>query len=97
MKKQSLNQLCKGSFVVLNSKGLHARPCSELVKLAATFRSRIWIEVGTHRVDAKSLLGLLTLAIHSGTEVFVIAEGCDANEAVARIQKLAEQKFLHEY
>lgn len=96
-KTKILDQESKGSFVVLNDKGLHARPCSELVKLASKFTSRMWIEFGSRRVDAKSLLGLLTLAISSGSEVFVIAQGPDAQEAVLGIQKLARESFFHDY
>jgi phosphocarrier protein len=96
-KTKTLEPEFKGSFVVLNEKGLHARPCSELVKLASKFTSRVWIEFGSRRVDGKSLLGLLTLAISSGSEVFVIAQGPDAKEAVLSIQKLAQESFFHDY
>lgn len=91
------NQRAQATFTVLNDKGMHARPCSELVKLAAKFTSRIWIEVGSRRVDAKSLLGLLTLAAEYGSEINVIAEGEDSEQAVKSIQKLAQKKFYQSY
>lgn len=90
-------RVCQGSFIVLNDKGLHARPCSELVKLAARFTSKIWVEYGSRKVDAKSLLGLLTLAISAGSEVRLIAEGSDAQEAIHEIESLASNRFYHHY
>ncbi len=90
-------RICQGSFVVLNDKGMHARPCSELVKVAARFSSKIWVEVASRRVDAKSLLGLLTLAISAGSEVRLVAEGEDAQEAINEIEALASNRFYHHY
>lgn len=88
---------CCGSFVVLNDKGLHTRPCTELVKCASSFHARVLLHFQNVSVDAKSLLGILMLAATKGSKIEVEAEGDDAEEAVRSIIELASNKFYIHY
>ncbi|MCI0381601.1 MAG: HPr family phosphocarrier protein [Chlamydiae bacterium] len=87
----------KDCFIVINEKGLHTRPSTELVKCAASFRSQVSLAYQDFVVNAKSLLGILMLAASKGAKVYVEAEGEDAEEAVKTILRLAENKFNIKY
>jgi len=87
----------KDSFVVMNEKGLHTRPSTELVKCASSFKSSIMLCHHEDHVNAKSLLGILMLAASRGTKIQVIAEGEDAELAVKSILQLAQNKFNIHY
>ena len=64
--------------VVLNNQvGLHARPATFFIQKANEFKSSVWVEVEERRVNAKSLLGVLSLGIVKGTEITVISDGAD--------------------
>ncbi len=78
---------------VINKLGLHLRAAAELVKTANKFKSQIFIHHGVQNVNAKSLMGLMTLAAAKGTELEFSAEGDDAKEALAAIQQLLANKF----
>lgn len=78
---------------ILNRLGLHARPCSKFVKLAATFRSEIWVSKDDQTVNGKSIMGLMMLAAGQGSKLKVTCEGPDAPEALAAIEKLLLSKF----
>lgn len=83
----------KASIVIRNENGLHTRPSTELVKCAARFRARVFLRYGNARVNAKSLLGILTLAAAKGARIVVEAEGEDAEVAVRSLLKLSEARF----
>ena len=68
--------------MVKNQVGLHARPATFFIQKANEFKSSIWIEKEERRVNAKSLLGILSLGIVGGTNVKVIADGADEKAAV---------------
>ena len=87
----------KDSFEVLNDKGLHTRPSTELVKCATHFKSQVMLYYGDFTVNAKSLLGILMLAACKGAKIQVEAQGSDAEEAVATILELARQRFKIKY
>jgi phosphocarrier protein len=87
----------KGMFIVLNDKGLHTRPSTELVKCAARFKSTINLVLQDHEVNAKSLLGILTLAANRGSRIRIEAEGADAEQAVESLIELAKNKFHINY
>lgn len=87
----------KNTFTVLNDKGLHTRPATELVKLASKFKSNITLMYQDLNVNAKSLLGILMLAASRGSKICIEAEGDDCKEAVDAILKLAEDKFYIKY
>ena len=85
------------TFTVVNDKGLHTRPSTELVKCATSFKSRVTLYYGGVSVNAKSLLGILMLAAARGAKVTVEAVGDDAEEAVRSILELAGNKFYIKY
>lgn len=87
----------KGFFVVINDKGLHTRPSTELVKCATRFKSQINLIYQDLVVNAKSLLGILTLAAGRGSKIEIDAVGDDAEEAVEQLIELARNKFYIHY
>ena len=75
--------------VVVNSKvGLHALPATFFIRKANEFKSSIWVEKDERRVNAKSLLGVLSLGINKGTAVTIIADGADEEEAISTLSEL---------
>ena len=86
----------KKKVTVLNEAGLHARPSSMLVKTAAGFKSDLQIEMYGYRINGKSILGLMTLAAEQGSEMELIVEGPDEDEAIEALTKLFENKFKRE-
>lgn len=78
---------------VVNQVGLHARPATFFIQKANEYRSTIWIERDERRVNAKSLLGVLSLGIVGGTTVRIIADGVDEQQAVEGLVKLIQSAF----
>ena len=74
--------------MVQNQVGLHARPATFFIQKANEFRSSIWIEKEERRVNAKSLLGILSLGIIGGTQIKIIADGADEQAAVNALVEL---------
>jgi phosphocarrier protein HPr len=87
----------RGFFIVLNDKGLHTRPCTELVRCASSFKAHTNLIHQDLVVNAKSLLGILTLAATRGSRIEIEATGEDAEEAVATLIELARNKFYIHY
>lgn len=81
------------SITILNSVGLHARPATFFVQKANCFKCSIWVEKEDCRVNAKSLLGVLSLGISKGTEITLIADGSDEAAAVEALATLVEGEF----
>ncbi len=81
---------------VQNQVGLHARPATFFIQKANEFKSSIWIEKEERRVNAKSLLGILSLGIVGGTDIKVIADGPDEQVAVEALIELVESGFNEE-
>ena len=79
--------------VITNESGLHARPATFFVQKANSYKSSIWVEKGDCRVNAKSLLGVLSLGISQGSAITIIADGQDEADAVAGLTALVESKF----
>ena len=77
-------------ITVKNEVGLHARPATYFIQKATEFKSGIWVEKEERRVNAKSLLGVLSLGIMKGTTVTLIADGSDEKEAVDALAELIE-------
>ena len=82
--------------MVQNQVGLHARPATFFFQKANEFRSSIWIEKEERRVNAKSLLGILSLGIIGGTQIKIIADGADEQAAVNALVELVESGFSEE-
>lgn len=81
---------------VKNQVGLHARPATFFIQKANEFKSSIWIEKEERRVNAKSLLGILSLGIVGGTNIRIIADGSDEQQAVESLVELVESGFSSE-
>ena len=79
--------------MVQNQAGLHARPATFFIQKANEFKSSIWIEKEERRVNAKSLLGVLSLGIVGGTTIKVMADGADEETAVESLVKLIQSGF----
>ena len=79
--------------VVQNQVGLHARPASFFIQKANEFKSSVWVEKDERKVNAKSLLGVLSLGITKGTSINVIADGSDEKEAVEVLVNLIASNF----
>jgi phosphocarrier protein len=84
------------TVTVINRAGIHARPSALLVQTTKNFKSNIYIEKGTDRINAKSIMGIITLGAAYGTELKIIAEGEDEETAVESLLKLFESKFEEE-
>ncbi len=78
---------------VVNQKGLHARPAQKLVRKTLNFFCETFITLNGYRVNAKSIMGVLTLAATQGTELTVTCVGEDAEDAMAALERLFESGF----
>jgi len=81
---------------IQNELGLHARPATLFVQLAAGFTSEITVEKDGESVNGKSLMGLLMLSAGKGTKINVSAEGDDCHTAIKAIEELVNSKFQEE-
>lgn len=81
------------NIVIQNSVGLHARPATFFVQKANSYRSSIWVEKDDCRVNAKSLLGVLSLGIVKGMTVTLIADGADEAAAVEGLANLVNNEI----
>ncbi|MCL2023391.1 MAG: HPr family phosphocarrier protein [Oscillospiraceae bacterium] len=85
--------MCVKEVLVQNHVGLHARPATFFIQRANEYKSTIWVEVNDRRVNAKSLLGVLSLGIMGGATIKIIASGADEEEAVESLVSLVESAF----
>lgn len=88
--------MTKKEFTIVNKFGLHARPAAQLVKLANTFESDIWVEKDSEQVNGKSIMGLMMLAAGHGSIITVSAEGSDEEAAIAAVEELVDSGFREE-
>jgi len=79
--------------IVQNQVGLHARPATFFIQKANNFKSSIWVSKDERKVNAKSLLGVLSLGIIKGTTITIIADGEDEEEAVNTLVELIDSNF----
>jgi len=82
-----------GEVSIVNKLGLHARAASRLVNCASGFASDIRLIKGARSVNAKSIMGVLTLAAARGTDLVIETEGADEQEALDAIRQLIEDRF----
>ena len=73
---------------IVNKLGLHARASARLTQLAGTFPCEVWMEKGTRRINAKSIMGVMMLAAGKGAKVIVDTEGEMAEEAAQALTRL---------
>lgn len=78
---------------ITNTIGLHARPATFFIQKANSFKSSIWVEKEDRKVNAKSLLGVLSLGIAQGMTITLLAEGSDEEEALAGLAELVNTGF----
>ncbi|MBO5734219.1 MAG: HPr family phosphocarrier protein [Clostridia bacterium] len=83
------------TIVVQNQVGLHARPATFFIQKSNEFKSSIWIEKEDRKVNAKSLLGVLSLGITKGTEIKIVTDGVDEEEAINALEALIESNFAN--
>lgn len=81
------------NVTVKNKTGLHARPAALFVQTANKFKSEVFIEKEGKKVNAKSIMGVMSLAVSQGTVITVSAQGDDEKEAVNKLIELIESKF----
>ena len=75
------------------SSGLEARPAAMLVQVASQYESSIYVESEEKRVNAKSIMAVMSLGVKKGNEVIITADGADEEEAIAEIQKVLEENL----
>ena len=81
------------NLTVINETGLHARPAGMFVKGASGFKSNIEIEANGRKVNAKSIMGVMSLGLSKGTEFTLIANGEDEEQAIATLAEMVESGF----
>lgn len=85
--------MCSKVVLINNQVGLRARPATFFIQKANEFKCSIQVEREERRVNAKSLLGVLSLGIVKGTEITIIADGTDENEAIEALCELVNSNF----
>lgn len=85
--------MVSGKVTATNQIGLHARPATAFVQKANEFKSSIWIEKDERHVNAKSLLGVLSMGVVQNVEFTIIADGVDEENALAELIDLVENKL----
>ncbi|ADL68320.1 MULTISPECIES: HPr family phosphocarrier protein [Thermoanaerobacterium] len=81
---------------IKNKTGLHARPAALFVQAASKFSSQIWVEKENKKVNAKSIMGIMSLGVAQGNTVKLIADGSDEQEAIKALVDLIDSKFGEE-
>ena len=85
--------MCVKDVVINNQVGLHQRPATFFIQKANEFKSSVWVEKEDRRVNAKSLLGVLSLGIVGGTKIRIIVDGPDEESALNALVDLVENGF----
>ena len=85
--------MIRREVTIQNTVGLHARPATFFIQKANTYKCSIWVEKDERRVNAKSLLGVLSLGIVKDMTITIIADGADENEAVDGLAELINTGF----
>lgn len=91
--REKENYMINKTVVVNNPVGLHARPATFFIQKANEFKSSVWVERDERRVNAKSLLGILSLGITKGVQIDIIADGADEEAAIDALIALLDSNF----
>lgn len=83
--------MIKDNVTIQISSGLETRPIAMLVQVASQYESSIYLESGTKKVNAKSIMGMMTLGLDNGENVIVTADGADEQEAIQNIRSYLTQ------
>lgn len=86
----------EATLTIENKTGIHARPASVFVQTATKFKSKVQLKAKGKTADAKSILMLMSLGLAKGTEVTIVADGPDEDEAIKALSGLIESKFGEE-
>ncbi|MBO5110660.1 MAG: HPr family phosphocarrier protein [Clostridia bacterium] len=81
-------------ITIKNNVGLHARPATFFIQKANSYKSSIWVERDERRVNAKSLLGVLSMGIVKGMTVTLLADGEDEDAALKGLSELIDTGFI---
>jgi len=84
------------TVVIKNKQGLHARPAALFVQIANKFNSDITVSKGRHKVNGKSIMGIMMLEAGSGSKVTMVANGDDAEQAVKELESLLTSENIDE-
>ncbi|GEN35854.1 MULTISPECIES: phosphocarrier protein HPr [Aneurinibacillus] len=82
------------TFQIVSESGLHARPATALVQAATRFSSEITLEYNGKKVNLKSIMGVMSLAVGKGATIKITAEGQDESEAIAKIEEVMKSQGL---
>ena len=85
--------MARAETEIINKLGLHARASAKLTQLAGRFDCELWMEKGSRRINAKSIMGVMMLAAGKGSKVVIETTGDDEDEALEGILKLIADKF----
>jgi phosphocarrier protein len=88
--------VAQDEVTIVNKLGMHARPAAALVQTVLAFDSDVFITLNSYRINAKSIMGLLTLAAGQGTVLSVVCDGADAHEAMQAVKDLFAAGFGEE-
>ncbi len=97
----SAKKLADGEFftkevTVVNKLGIHARPAAMFVKIANRFAGDIFVEKDGEKINGKSIMGLIMLALGPGSQLILHVKGADAQLAIAELEALVKRKFDEE-
>jgi len=84
------------TVTIKNRAGIHARPAALIVQTASKYASKLWLEKGGNKINAKSIMGIITLGASFGTPIRILADGADEESATAAIKALFESRFEEE-
>lgn len=87
------DKVIEKKFTIGSKLGLHARPAALFVRTANRFRSEITVQKGKHKVNGKSIMGVMMLAAGPGSHITVRISGPDAEEAMEELERLFQQNF----
>lgn len=82
----------KQTITIQDNQGIDATPIAHLVQIASSFDSNIYIEIDTKKINAKSIMGMMTLQLIKGQELTVIAEGTDQEQAVHKVIEFIKKR-----
>ena len=85
--------MLSNEVLIENQVGLHARAATLFIQKANTYKSSIWVEMEERRVNAKSLLGVLSLGVLQGMKITIIADGADEEDAIKGMTQLVSTDF----
>lgn len=88
--------MTEATTTIENKTGIHARPASQFVQKASSFKSKINLKAKGKTVDAKSILMIMSMGLVKGTEVTIVADGPDEVDAIAALKQMIDDKFGEE-